>query len=196
MGGKYAMVIDLERCMGCCTCVVACKVENNMEEGSGIRVETVGGPHRDTPAGEFPSLKMYYLPQPCMHCADPPCLEACPVEALYKREDGIVLVNKDECNGCRECLEACPYDALTLDSGEDKIEKCTLCAHRLDRGEEPFCSICCEAEAIYVGDLNDPESKVSQFITERGAYTLKPELGTGPAVYYYFPGSSQGLDQC
>ena len=97
MAGRYTMVIDLERCMGCGTCVVACKVENNIEEGSGIRVETKGGLHRDTPEGEFPLLSMYYLPQPCMHCSHPPCLEACPFEAIYKRVDGIVLINEDEC---------------------------------------------------------------------------------------------------
>ncbi len=185
MARRYVLVFDLERCMGCCTCMVACKVENQMEEGSGIKVETIGGPHRDTPAGEFPALNMYFLPQPCMHCDDPPCLAACPVDALYQREGGIVMVNEDECNGCEDCLKVCPYNALFLDPGKNKLEKCTLCAHRIDRGEAPFCAICCEAEAIFWGDLNDPESNVSQLIKQEGAYTLKPELKTGPAVYYY-----------
>jgi len=176
--------IDLKRCIGCNTCVIACKVENGLEIGSGIRVETVGGLHRDTPGGKFPHLSMHYRPVLCMHCNTPPCLEACPNEAISKRKDGIVLIDEERCDGCRTCLDACPYEALSFDPEKDRVVKCTFCAHRLDNGEEPFCVRCCEAEAIFFGYLNDPESTVSQLVGERNGYVLEPELGTGPGVYY------------
>ena len=189
MAKRYGLVIDLERCIGCNTCTIACKVENNMEIGSGIVVETIGGPHRDTPGGKFPKLSMYYLPMPCMHCDQPPCLDACPVEAIYKRGDGMVLIDKDKCDGCQACLPACPYDALSYDAKGNLAQKCNLCAYRIDQGLEPFCVRCCETEAIFFGDLNDPGSKVSQLIAQRNAYTLKSELGTKPAIYYCQPAS-------
>ena len=184
MSKRYGLVIDLDRCMGCMECRIACKVENNLDKGSGIRVDTIGGAHPDTPRGKYPNLSMYYLPVPCMHCDDPSCIEACPEEAIYKRQDGIVLVDEEKCNGCQACISACPYGALTYDDHRDVVVKCTLCHHRIEEGLEPFCVRCCEDEAIFFGDLNDPESKVSRLISQRSAYTLKPEAGTGPAVYY------------
>ena len=184
MDKRFTLVIDLERCIGCCTCVIACKVENGLEIGSGVRVETIGGAHKDTPAGKFPLLSMHYLPMLCMHCDQPPCLEACPVTAISKREDGIVLIDENKCDGCQACLDACPYDALTLDPEKDLVIKCTLCSHRLDKEQEPFCVKCCEAEAIFFGDLNDLESTASQLIDKRNGYVLKPDLGTGPRIYY------------
>lgn len=184
MNKRYGLVFDLSRCIGCLSCWISCKAENIFGKGSGIRVETVGGPHPDTPHGMYPNLSMYYMPVPCMHCDDPPCMEACPMEAIYKRHDGIVLIDEENCNCCEACIEACPYGALTYDGDRDMIRKCTLCYHRIDQGQEPFCVTCCPYEIICFGDLNDPESKASKLISERGAYTHQPEAGTGPAVYY------------
>lgn len=184
---RYGLVIDLERCIGCNTCTVACKVENGMEVGSGIRVETVGGAHRDTPAGSYPELSMHYLPVACMHCDRPPCRDACPTEAIYQRPDGIVLIDVQKCDGCQECLPACPYQALVYDPDKDVVRKCNLCFERLDEGFEPFCVLCCGDQAIFYGDLADPKSQVSQLIAQRTAYTLKPELAVGPAIHYCPP---------
>ena len=184
MSKRYGLVIDLERCIGCETCRIACKVENNLKIWSGIRVDTVGGAHRDTPEGKYPNLSMYYLPVPCMHCGKPSCLEACPEEAIYKRKDGLVLVVEDKCTGCQLCIDACPYNVITYDDNRDVIWKCTLCQHRIDEGLEPFCVICCEDEAMFFGDLNDSKSQVSKLIAQKKAYVLKPEAGTEPAVHY------------
>ncbi len=184
---RYGLVIDLERCIGCQTCRIACKVENNLETGSGIRVDTIGGKYPDTPKGKYPNLSMYYLPVPCMHCGKPLCMDVCKPGAIYKREDGIVLVDEEKCNGCKRCISACPYGALTYDPEGEVVKKCTLCHHRIDQGLEPFCVICCEDEAIFFGDLNDPESRVSKLIAQRGIFgvhVFKPEAGTAPAVYY------------
>lgn len=187
MGTTLGLFIDLERCHGCNTCMIACKVENQRESGSGIRIETKGGPHPNTPGGRFPRLYMHYLPIPCMHCEEPPCLEACPVGAISRREDGIVLVDEEMCDGCRACLPACPFDALDYSSESGTVWKCNLCSHRVDRGLEPFCVICCEAEAMHFGDLDDATSEIAQLIEARTAHPVKPEFGVRRAVHYGAP---------
>ncbi len=184
MAKRYGLVIDLERCIGCHTCSIACKVENDIEEGSGIRVDTVGGPHRDTPEGKFPNLSMYYLPVLCQHCAKPPCLDSCVEGAIYRREDGIVVIDEKKCSGCQLCVQACPYGALVHLPGKNVVWKCNRCVHRVDQGLEPFCVRCCENEALFFGDLNDPGSAVSRLISRKRAHTLRPEHGTEPSTYY------------
>ena len=187
MAKRYGLVVDLERCTGCQTCTVACKAQNCMEVGSGMRVDTVGGAHRDTPAGKYPQLNMYFLPIACMHCDNPPCRDACPTEAIYQRPDGIVLIDEGKCTGCLECLPACPYRALVYDPEREVVRKCNLCVDRIDQGYEPFCVVCCGDEALFFGDLADPKSKVAQLADKRSAYTLQPELATGPAIQYCRP---------
>ena len=184
MQKRYGMVIDLRRCIGCHTCSVACKSEHAIEKHSWMTVSTVGGVHMDSPAGRYPDLKMDYLPKACMHCAEAPCIEACSSGALYRREDGIVLVGTERCDGCQMCMEACPYAVITFNEQKRVIEKCDFCYERLDEGEEPFCVSCCGMKAMHFGDLNDCESKVSRLIRERGAHPLISERGTKPAVFY------------
>ena len=193
MGKRYGLVIDLDRCIGCQTYRIACKVEHELDTGSAIRVDTIGGKYPDTPSGIYPNLSMYWLPVPCMHCDEPSCMDACPEEAIYKRKDGLVLVDEDKCTGCQVCIDVCPYNVITYDDNRDVIWKCTLCHHRIDEGLEPFCVICCEDEALFFGDLNDPESQVSKLITQKKAYILKPEKGTAPAVYYCPEASRVGV---
>lgn len=184
MNTRYGLVIDLDRCTGCQTCVIACKMEHGLEGYSGIRVETVGGQYRDTPAGTYPDFSMYYLPIPCMHCAEAPCLSACPTDAIYRRRDGIVLIDVAKCDGCQMCLEACPYEVLVYNGQNNKVWKCNLCAHRIDQGVEPFCVLCCEPGAMFFGDITDPSSQVYQWAERREAYMLKPKEGTDPGVSY------------
>jgi len=184
---RMGLVIDQERCLGCETCTVACRVENKPKAGRWIRVETVGGEHKDTPAGHYPDLRMDFLPRLCMHCTHPPCLEVCASEAIYKRDDGLVVLEGARCNSCMACLQACPYGAICYSSKADVVEKCNLCHHRIDDGLEPFCVICCEGQAMHFGDLDDPLSQVSRLIAARGAFNLMPEAGTSPSVYYCPP---------
>jgi Fe-S-cluster-containing dehydrogenase component len=184
MDKRYGLVIDLERCIGCQTCTIACKLENDFEKGSGIQVETVGGPHQDTPSGKYPNLSMHYIPRMCMHCEKPPCADVCPEDAISKGTNGMVLLDEGLCTGCQACLPECPYNALIFDDEKNIARKCNLCNHRLDKGLEPFCVMCCETEAIFFGDLNDSGSTVSQLISKRKAGLLDSEKGTGPGVYY------------
>ena len=188
----YVMVIDLERCIGCEACTVACKKENNGVQGH-IRVNTLDAPQKDTPTGVFPDLRMIFQPSLCNHCEHPPCKDACPLEAITKEDNGLVILNEETCDGCRTCLDACPYGAIIFNDENDKAEKCNFCSHRIIEGLEPFCQICCEGQAIQFGDLNDPESNVSKILTAGNGYRLKLEEGTEPSVYYLPPQEPRGL---
>ncbi len=192
MNTRYGMVIDQERCIGCEACTVACKIENKAGE-YWIRVQTEGSEVKDAPSGRFPELRLCFLPKMCNHCADPPCVDACPAEAIAKREDGIVVLDQETCDGCQVCLDACPYQAIAFNEDSGKAEKCNLCHHRLDQGQEPFCQKCCEGRAMHFGDLNDPNSTVAQLAGRDGAFVLKPEAGTHPAVSYLPPKPPRGL---
>ena len=187
MKKRYGLIVDLERCTGCRACTVACKVENNMDSGTGIRVETIGGAKQDTPGGAYPDLNMHFLPVACMHCDQPPCRDACPTEAILKRPDGIVLIDEKRCNGCQECLPACPYQVVIYDPDRALARKCHLCFERIDQGFEPFCVLCCGYGAMFFGDLGDPNSHISHLLAQRTSYVLKPELATEPAIHYFPP---------
>jgi Fe-S-cluster-containing dehydrogenase component len=189
---RYGMVIDQERCIGCEACTVACKSENKGAAGW-IQVATQNATYKDTPEGRFPDLKMHFLPTLCNHCKRPPCLEACPTAAISKDEEGIVRLDEALCDGCRGCLDACPYGAIDFNDQKDRAEKCNLCSHRIETGCEPFCVICCEGQAIHFGDLNDLNSSVSKILQSKDNFCLKPEAGTGPAVYYLPPKIPRGL---
>ncbi|MFW9785336.1 MAG: 4Fe-4S dicluster domain-containing protein [Candidatus Heimdallarchaeota archaeon] len=183
---RYGMVIDQERCIGCEACSIACKIENNTSD-YWIKVETQGGAVKDTPGGNFPNLIMDFLPRLCNHCDNPPCIDSCPEDALQKRDDGVVILDQELCTGCQLCLTACPYNIIVFDDATNLAGKCNFCAHRIDKGLEPFCVICCEGQAIYFGDLSDFSSRVSKLKTEKNSFQLKPDEGTNPKVYYISP---------
>ncbi|MFO7796160.1 MAG: 4Fe-4S dicluster domain-containing protein [Promethearchaeati archaeon] len=186
MSKRFGFVIDQERCIGCDACTVACRIEHNADVGF-IIVDTTDSALKDVPSGNFPNLRISWIPKLCNHCENPPCLKACPVNAIYKREDGIVIIDDDLCDGCRTCVDACPYGVIYFNEKESLAEKCNLCAHRIDQGLEPFCVICCEGQAIYFGDFNDSNSKVSRIISEKEVFRLKEDLGTNPIIYYVPP---------
>jgi Fe-S-cluster-containing dehydrogenase component len=182
----FGMVIDQGKCIGCEACSLACRIENNSTE-FWIKVEPQGGKEEDAPAGKYQNLTLSFLPKLCNHCSNPPCADACPVEALQKRDDGPVILDQDLCIGCKACLEACPYDVIVFNEKSKLAEKCNLCVDRIDEGLEPFCVICCEGQVLHFGDLNDPTSKVSQLLLKRTNFQLKPEMGTNPSIYYLSP---------
>ncbi|MDR1422261.1 MAG: 4Fe-4S dicluster domain-containing protein [Coriobacteriales bacterium] len=206
MSVQLGMAIDLKRCVGCHTCAVACKIENNLPDGNWWnRTTTEGGDAQDTPSGVYPNLKREYITLACQHCANPACVRACPVGATYKREeDGVVFQDYEKCIGCRMCIAACPYTGVRQYNWEEPkhamdyavgdadvpahqkhtVEKCTLCAHRLARGEEPACINACPADARHFGDLHDLTSEVAQLIVQREYRQLLTDKGTEPSIYY------------
>lgn len=109
---RWVMVIDLQKCIGCKACTVSCNAENNLPPGVVYR------PVMEKEIGRFPDVRKVFLPRPCLHCENPPCVPVCPVTATWKREDGIVVIDYDICIGCRNCIAACPYNARTSDFGE------------------------------------------------------------------------------
>lgn len=192
MKQRFGLLIDQERCIGCEACTVACQKENGASQGW-IRVKTQEAAQKDTPAGSFPELRMHFLPMLCQHCERPPCADACPLGVIVKRDDGLVVLDVEACDGCQTCVDACPYEAIFFDDDRDKAEKCNLCAHRLELGLDPFCVICCEGQAMSFGDLNDPGSKIAKVIASRETFRLKIDEGTGPGVYYRPPKRPRGL---
>ncbi len=225
---KYGMVIDLARCLGCRACMEACKVENNTPEAVFwmyvFRFEE----------GEYPNVRISYMPRQCQHCDNPSCVKVCPVGARFKREDGFVLTDFERCIGCRFCQVACPYSVNYFNWKDPKdnqyfdwknapselvaatggasppyqnpdhtrlygteprlvaggnhfkgtIGKCTWCVHRVDTGLAPGCMSNCPGRVFSFGDLNDPNSEVSQKLKGAASFRLAEEFGTEPRIYY------------
>ncbi len=175
---KWGMVIDQRKCVGCHTCTVACKSENNVPLG--YWRSWVKGIQK----GKYPDVKNFYLRRLCNHCDTPPCVEVCPVEATVRRPDGVVTIYYGKCIGCGMCIAACPYDARFFNPVRHTADKCTFCTHRIDAGMLPACVTSCIGRAITFGDLNDPKSEVSRLIADNATTVLKPDLRTHPKVYY------------
>lgn len=189
MAKKMGLVINTKRCVGCKTCTVACKMENNVAAGL-ARIRVLDGHQQEVfekPTGTYPNLKLEFVPIPCQHCEEPPCVPVCPTGASKKREDGIVYVEKEECIGCSACLAVCPYNARQMDNEAKKVEKCSFCMHRLEENKAPMCVYCCPARAITYGDLNDSNSEVAKLVSSKPVQQIKADQGTKPAVYYILP---------
>ena len=197
---RWGMLIDSSKCAtGCNDCVTACHKENG--------VPVMGHPQTD--AQWIRKVKLtdkstghvQSLPLMCQHCEKPPCVDVCPTNASIKREDGVVLVDKHACIGCRYCMIACPYNARSFvhepvteqqiyPRGIGTVESCTLCVHRIDRSngkENPACVDACNAEghkAMWFGDLKDPESEISQNLKKYGGEQIRADLGLNTGVRY------------
>ena len=175
---QYGFLMDHRRCIGCHACTVACKSENQVPVGS-FRTWV-----KYTEKGLFPAVKRHFAVLRCNHCSKAPCVTICPVNALEKRKDGIVDLDRDACIGCRACMQACPYDAIYLNEDSGAVEKCHYCAHRIEQKLEPACVVVCPTEAIVTGDLHDPTSKIARMVAAGGTLVRRSEQGTGPNVHY------------
>lgn len=191
---RYAMALDLTRCVGCQTCVVGCQLEHNTRPG------VAWGTVEPVEMGSgWPDVDRVYMPHACMHCENAPCVAACPTGASVQREDGIVVVDYDTCTGCGTCITACPYharqistnDAWYFDAAEpapyeaygaqriNVAEKCVFCSDRVDQGKAPRCVEACFCGVRVFGDLDDPDSEISAFLAAN-----ETEQAPGAAVYY------------
>jgi Fe-S-cluster-containing dehydrogenase component len=175
---QYGFLIDHRRCIGCHACTVACKAENDVPVGS-FRTWV-----KYQEKGRFPAVKRHFAVLRCNHCTKAPCITICPVNALGKRPDGIVDLDRDACIGCRACMQGCPYDAIYLNEDTGSAEKCHYCAHRVEKGLQPACVIVCPESAIVSGDLHDPRSRIAQMVAEHATLQRRTEQGTGPNVHY------------
>ncbi len=175
---QYGFVIDQRKCIGCHACTVACKSENGVPVGS-FRTWV-----KYVEKGTFPTVRRHFTVLRCNHCDRAPCVAICPVNALHKRPDAIVDLDRDACIGCRACMQACPYDALYLNADTGTAEKCHYCAHRTELGLEPACVVVCPERAIVAGDVSDEESPIARLIREQAVEQRKVEKGTRPRVWY------------
>ncbi len=187
---RWGMLIDTTQCeSGCDDCVTACRKENGWPEAkTSTDVQWI----RKIEIKQISTGKQVSLPMMCQHCANPPCVDVCPTAASFKRADGIVLVDKHRCIGCRYCMMACPFKARsfvhepvedhdsTMPRGQGTVESCTLCVHRVDKGIRPACVEACEKgdrRALIFGDLNDPNSEISLRIRSVTSSKLRADLG-------------------
>lgn len=178
---RNAIVVNLDRCIGCFGCEVACKQENDVALGEmWCKVMIVG------PTGEFPNIEQYWLPVMCQQCENPSCVAVCPTGASYRNEDGVVLIDKEKCIGCKYCMMACPYGVRSWNQEQSVIEKCTLCQQRTAAGEQPACVAACCGEARFYGDLDDPSSDAAKALAEAdeaNIHMLK-DPGNKPSTRY------------
>lgn len=175
---KYGFIIDNRKCIGCHACTTACKSEHDVPVGV-FRTYV-----KQVEKGDFPHTRRLFSVLRCNHCTDAPCVEICPVEALYIRPDGIVDFDKNRCIGCKSCMQACPYDALYIDPDSRTAAKCNYCAHRIDIGLEPACVNICPEHAIISGDMEDPTSEISQLLGRETVTVRRAAKGTSPNLFY------------
>ncbi len=189
-GKAYGWFIDTRRCFGCHGCEVACKSENDVPLGNYIRQTFF----KDV--GEYPQVARMFLPMSCQHCEDAPCLKACPTGAIKKGVGGSVIIDYKSCDGNGNCVEACPYGAIYIDPVANQAVKCHNCYHRLEHDMEPACASTCPADAIYFGDLNDPDSKVSKAKQEAETndlplVQLRGDKNTKPRMWFAGPAPAE-----
>jgi len=192
---RWGMLIDTTQCKeGCDDCVTACHRENGVSGGTRA---TDSQWIRKIDIKEVSSGRELSLPMMCQHCEHPPCVDVCPTTASFKRADGIVLVDKHLCIGCRYCMMACPYKARSfvheplhgqnpdVPRGKGTVESCTLCVHRVDQGKQPACAEACPNKAILFGNLNDPESEIARKIRSVATTQVRAELGLNTGIRYH-----------
>ena len=216
-GTKFVYAINLSLCNGNGKCVEACHRENNHNRATNesyIRILEMPIGTMDMEEGNLtythpvPAEGKFYLPVQCQQCDNPPCVHACPVQATWKEEDGIVVVDYNWCIGCRYCEAACPYharrfnwhkpevpaDEINPDQSylsnrirpQGVVEKCTYCLHRTRRGRLPACLEACPTGARVFGNILDPDSEIRWLFENKRVFILKEHLGTQPAFFYFF----------
>ena len=187
---NYGLLINLDKCSGCYNCFLACRDEHYGNDFPPISSAQPFKGHFwmqiiERERGKYPKVKVSFIPKPCMHCDDPPCAKASVNEAIYKRSDGIVIIDPEKSTGQKGILSSCPHRVIFWNEEKNIPQKCTLCAHMLDQGEpEPRCVEACPTGALLFGDLNDPESEISKLWKSKKTEVLHPEFDLKPRVKY------------
>lgn len=183
---RYGMALDYKSCINCRACETACKAENGVLLGRNNYRIWVGVKEAE---GEYPNISIAsqtYHPSQCQHCDNAPCQQVCPTHATYYDDNGVVRVDIEKCILCTYCINACPYDARYVDDRTDTVDKCNFCSDtRLANGETTTaCQATCPTKVRTFGDLDDPESEISQLLSHREYRRVKEHLGTKPKLFY------------
>ena len=190
MSKRYGMVIDVDKCSGCYACFLACKDENCGEEFPGYSAGQPMTGHRwidliEVERGSYPKIRLSHIPVTCAQCEDPACLNASKDGAVYKRADGVVIIDPVKAVGQKQIVNSCPYRAIFWNEEKNVAQKCDMCAHMLDQGyARPRCVEMCPTGCLTFGDLNDPNSEVAKLVAERKPYARRPEFKLGDKVLY------------
>ena len=196
----WAMVVDIEKCIGCRRCLNACKQENHVpsdpdlnrtwlerydvDSDGSLRIEFVSRTDLGSEPAHGSPPKVFFVPKLCNQCANPPCVSVCPLSATFQTPDGVILVDKERCIGCKYCVVACPYGGRFLNPETKLVDKCTFCYHRITEGLLPACVQACPTGSRSFGNLKDVEDPVRQRLVEENLQVIKPSLGTKPRVHY------------
>ncbi|MFV0439253.1 MAG: 4Fe-4S dicluster domain-containing protein [Desulfopila sp.] len=187
---RYAIVIDVTKCNGCYNCFLSCRDEYCGNEYPKYSLAQPLHDHfwlqmQEVERGVYPKPKLSYIPQPCQHCESAPCIDAAKDGAVYRRKDGIVMIDPEKAVGQQRIVNACPYRVISWNEEKQVPQKCTMCAHRLDEGEkEPRCVEACPTGAMVFGDLDDPNSAASKLAKSAESEALHPEYQTQPLIRY------------
>ncbi len=188
---RYAMLIDITKCNGCYNCFLACRDEYfGNDYPSYSAAQPLEGQFwmqiTEVERGSYPKPKLAYIPTPCMQCQNAPCIDAAKEGAVYRREDGIVIIDPVKAKGQEAIAKACPYRVIFWNPRLELPQKCTFCAHRLDEGAKlPRCVESCPTGALTFGDLDDPASEVAKLAAKLPTEDLHPEFKAQPAVVYH-----------
>ena len=197
---RWVFLVDTFKCIGCGSCVRACRAENDVPEGhyrtwvERYEIPVEGEAHVDSPAGGGDGFhpqttgmnvhKGFFVPKLCNHCRATPCTQVCPVGASYSTQDGVVLVDQKHCIGCGYCVQACPYGSRYISPHDHTAEKCTWCYHRITKGLKTACVEICPVGARLLGDREDPDDPVNEILATKRVQVLQPQLLTKPQCYY------------
>lgn len=187
---RYGMVIDITKCTGCYNCFLTCRDEFAGNDYPGYSAgQPMSGMNWmrviERERGQYPVVKVAYTPVTCMQCEDAPCIKAAQKKAVYRRPDGIVIIDPVKAKGQKQIVSACPYRVIEWNEEKQIPQKCTLCAHMLDRGEKvPRCVESCPTNALVFGDMDDPQSEISKLLASTATEVLHPEFGLKEKVRY------------
>jgi Fe-S-cluster-containing dehydrogenase component len=187
---KYGMVIDITKCTGCYNCFLTCRDEYAGNEFPGYSAaQPMTGQNwikvTEKERGQYPKVKVAYTPIVCMHCENPNCMKMAYDNAIYKRKDGIVIIDPVKAKGQKQLVSSCPYRVIEWNEEQQVPQKCTFCAHLLDSGDkEPRCVESCPSGALIFGDLDDPKSEVARLLASGKTEILRPEYGMKEQVAY------------
>ena len=187
---RFSIYIDIDKCTGCHNCFLACRDEYYGNDYPGYSAaQPLNGQFwmqiKEVERGTYPKPKLDYIPTPCMHCQEAPCIEVAMDRAVYRREDGIVIIDPEKAKGQEHIVNSCPYRVIFWNQDLQIPQKCTLCAHRLDKGEkQPRCVESCPTGALMFGDLDDPDSDIAKVVGLAETEDFHPEFNTKPLVKY------------